>query len=220
MHRVHDDDGDDFRLLPDKKYELHARKSSTHDDGSEDSSKPSPVQRRPSNFQFWSRPFQSVDTQIKRRLAQSTFHGWRMGILLGSCSSAIILCFNIFFLIWASTRGQGFRNGSAEPFSYNDSNIALMSSSIHILINILSTMLLSASNYTMQVLSSPTRGEIDRAHWRGEWFDVGVLSVRNLRYIAPRRKLLCAVLVVTSVPLHLLLVLQEKKRVRHVEDVF
>jgi hypothetical protein len=198
MHRVYDDDRDDFRLLSDKDHRVHATTSSTHHDRSASpmrrhSTTRNPAQRTTSVFHFWSRPFQFVDTQIKKRLARSTFHGWRMGILFGSCSSAVILCFNIGFLIFAATWGRGFRSGFAEPFSYDASSISLMSSSIHILINILSTILLSASNYTMQVLSSPTRGEIDRAHRRGEWFDVGVLSVRNLRRIAPRRKLLCAV---------------------------
>jgi hypothetical protein len=198
---------------------VHATTSSTHHNGSASSTrrhstKHNLTQRITSIFHLWTRPFQFVDTHIKNRLARSTFHGWRMGILFGSCSSAIILCFNIGFLIFTATWGPGFRNGFADPFSYDASNISLMSSLIHILINILSTILLSASNYTMQVLGSPTRGEIDRAHRRGEWFDVGVLSVRNLRRIAPRRQLLCAVLVVSSIPLHLLSVVEFKKTTR------
>lgn len=42
---------------------------------------------------------------------------------------------------------------------------------LHVLINLLSTTLLSASNYCMQCLSAPTRDDIDVAHARGKWLD-------------------------------------------------
>lgn len=50
----------------------------------------------------------------------------------------------------------------------------------HVLINVLGAMLLSASNYTMQVVCAPTRSDIDRAHERGDWLDIGVPSFRNI----------------------------------------
>ncbi|KAJ4301352.1 hypothetical protein N0V90_003444 [Kalmusia sp. IMI 367209] len=117
--------------------------------------------------------------------------------------SAIILCFNIGVVIFAATRGSGFQNGFAEPFSYASESMPQLSSAIHIVINVLSTILLSASNYTMQVLSSPTRAEIDKAHRAGKWFDVGVLSIHNLKRISWKRMFLCAIMVLSSVPLHL-----------------
>lgn len=57
---------------------------------------------------------------------------------------------------------------------------------LHVVINALSSILLSASNYTMQVLCSPTRGEIDRAHAKGDWVDIGMFFV--LRKDPPRRR--------------------------------
>jgi hypothetical protein len=62
---------------------------------------------------------------------------------------------------------------------------------------------LASSNYTMQVMSSPTRKEIDGAHIRGEWLDVGLLSPRNFRFISRRRAGLCFMLAISSIPLHL-----------------
>lgn len=41
-------------------------------------------------------------------------------------------------------------------------------------------MLLGASNYTMQVLSSPTRLVIDKAHARRRWMVIGVLSIHEI----------------------------------------
>jgi hypothetical protein len=73
-----------------------------------------------------------------------------------------------------------------------------------LLINALSTILLSASNYTMQCLSAPTRSEVDDAHSTGKWLDIGVPSVRNLGRIARKRVILWWLLGASSLPLHLL----------------
>jgi len=56
----------------------------------------------------------------------------------------------------------------------NQINIAL-----HLLINVVSTTLLWSSNYTTQILLSPSRLEITRTHEKGNYFDIGVPSVRN-----------------------------------------
>lgn len=55
---------------------------------------------------------------------------------------------------------------------------------LHLVINALSTLLLSATNYAMQCLSSPTRKEVDKPHRHYIWLDIGVLSVRSLRRIS------------------------------------
>lgn len=81
-----------------------------------------------------------------------------------------------------------------------------MSMWLHLAINVLSTVLLSASNYCMQCLSSRTREEVDRAHANGMWLDIGVPSVRNLQHISWRRAITWWLLGLSSVPLHLLLV--------------
>lgn len=70
--------------------------------------------------------------------------------------------------------------------------------------NVLSTLLLGASNYTMQCLASPTREEVDRAHSQNRWLDIGVPSIRNLTRISSHRKVLWWLLVISGVPLHLL----------------
>lgn len=75
---------------------------------------------------------------------------------------------------------------------------------LHLLINILSTMLLGASNYSMQCVSAPTRTDIDKAHRKKLWMDIGVPSIRNLRFISWPRKILWCCLVLSSVPLHLM----------------
>ena len=75
---------------------------------------------------------------------------------------------------------------------------------MHVAINVLSTLLLGASNYSMQCLSSPTRREVDKAHSQGIWLDIGVPSVRNLRKLSTTRIVLWWLLAISSIPLHLL----------------
>lgn len=73
---------------------------------------------------------------------------------------------------------------------------------LHLLINLLGTLLLGASNYCMQCLSSPTRNDIDKAHRKNIWLDIGVPSLRNLRRIPWNRIMLWGILGVSSLPLH------------------
>ncbi|KAJ6188446.1 hypothetical protein N7519_003354 [Penicillium mononematosum] len=74
----------------------------------------------------------------------------------------------------------------------------------HLLINILSTTLLSASNFGMQCLAAPTRRNIDRAHQKGKWLDIGVPSIRNLFRVSKGRSLLWICLASSSLPFHLM----------------
>ena len=106
-------------------------------------------------------------------------------------------------MIWASARYEVVErigtilDGSCEKTK----NLSLW---LHLAINVLSTILLGASNYCMQCLSSPTRQEVDRAHSQGIWLDIGVPGIRNLRRISRRRLVLWMLLTLSSIPLHLL----------------
>jgi hypothetical protein len=73
----------------------------------------------------------------------------------------------------------------------------------HFLINVLSTLLLGASHYSMQLLVAPTREEIDKAHQKGIWLDIGISSIRNLRYIEKKKAAVWFILGFSSTCLHL-----------------
>ncbi|KAM3413677.1 hypothetical protein BST61_g10370 [Cercospora zeina] len=73
---------------------------------------------------------------------------------------------------------------------------------VDLAINVLSTLLLAASNNCAQILSSPTRAEIGSAHSRKKWLDIGVPSVRNLATIPLWRTCLWILLFTSSIPLH------------------
>ena len=75
---------------------------------------------------------------------------------------------------------------------------------LHLLINLLSTGMLSASNYCMQLQAAPTRKMVDEAHAKGNSLDIGVLSLRNLWRIGRWRKASWILLAFSSVPIHLM----------------
>lgn len=74
---------------------------------------------------------------------------------------------------------------------------------LHLSINALSTMLISASNYCAQILIAPTRQDVDAAHMKHEWYDIGVQSWRNLKKTNKRKKCTWAILMASSALLHL-----------------
>ena len=119
--------------------------------------------------------------------------------------SSFVLCCNVAMIVVAATSKTGDNVGGIANLKIGDESvISQWNTALHVLINALSTMLLAGSNYTMQVLSSPTRQDVDAAHARGQWLDIGVLSPRNLRLIPRKRAALWYTLALSSVPLHLL----------------
>ncbi|GAW26772.1 hypothetical protein SAMD00023353_4800580 [Rosellinia necatrix] len=56
----------------------------------------------------------------------------------------------------------------------------------------------------MQVLNSPSREEIDRAHATGSWLDVGVSSIRNTFRLSKFKSSCWTVFILSSIPIHLL----------------
>lgn len=58
-------------------------------------------------------------------------------------------------------------------------NISAPNTMIHLLLNILLIIVLASSNFFMQICNAPSRQEIDAAHAKQGWLDIGVLSWRN-----------------------------------------
>ena len=131
-------------------------------------------------------------------------HGWRMGITYCVATAVTVFMINLILTIWAFSR-YGLKKGGIGTIQEGSCETTRrLSLWLHLLINILSTLLLGASNYTMQCLSSPTREEVDRAHSQNRWLDIGVPSIRNLTRISSHRKVLWWLLAISGVPLHLL----------------
>lgn len=137
------------------------------------------------------------------RQRQSKFKSWKVGITMGAVMSTAVLCTNIILILWAmSAFEHDGKVGTAHEGECE--TVSAWSFWLHVVINGLSSVLLSASNYAMQCAVSPTRLECDRAHARGKWLDVGIPSVRNLFYISYQRRFIWALLALSSLPIHLL----------------
>ena len=148
------------------------------------------------------------NTSLSRKVRRASskwqrMHGYRVGVMLCAGMTGTVCVINLTLTIWAS-RTYGVSGGFGTIQRGNCDRTKKLSLWLHLAINVLSTTLLSASNYCMQCLSSPTRQDIDKAHARSKWLDIGVPSVRNLREIERKRVILWWLLAISSLPLHLM----------------
>ncbi|KAB8219931.1 hypothetical protein BDV33DRAFT_231229 [Aspergillus novoparasiticus] len=135
-----------------------------------------------------------------------TGYEWKNGASICLCAAASILFLNILLTIIAASQAQqSSRSFEAETiFEGNCTKAKRWSTGFHILINVLGTILLGASNYCMQCLSAPSRRDVDRVHAHGKWLDIGTPSVTNLRVMKWVQISIWCLLALTSLPFHVL----------------
>ncbi|KAK3339648.1 hypothetical protein B0T25DRAFT_523385 [Lasiosphaeria hispida] len=135
---------------------------------------------------------------------------WR--IWLSRRSRAILIQIGVVGLIFTTNLGltifavsrYGSQNGVGLIYEGDCDKVRTLDQWIHLLINLLGTGMLSASNYCMQLQAAPTRANINRAHQNGKWLDIGIPSLRNLKYISNWRRASWVLLALSSVPIHLI----------------
>jgi heme/copper-type cytochrome/quinol oxidase subunit 1 len=155
-------------------------------------------------------PVRRTTTIEKPSWARRQFTGWRFGVLSGVLLAMTVLVLNLVITLQAMKWKSGNNNSPTDDdglrllFEGDCKQASQLNVLAHLLINAMSTVLLSASNYGMQVLSAPTRSEVDSAHARRRWLDIGVLSVRNIKSINQKRAWMWGLLGASSLPLHLL----------------
>ena len=126
-----------------------------------------------------------------------------MGVTFCALTAATVLIVNVMLTIIASIK-YGLHAGFGTLLDGSCRTTRNLNLWLHLATNVLSTLLLGASNYCMQCLASPTREEIDKAHDQQVWLDIGIPSVRNLLRIAPSRRVLWCLFAASTIPLHLL----------------
>ena len=149
-------------------------------------------------------PFiQRLPTVIRTRLI-----GWKFGVTGWAVAVIVTLFINIGLSVFAIVgSNRGFDKGIGTLLQGECSKITRYNIGAHLIINVLSTLLLSGSNYCMQCLSAPTRREINNAHKRGIALDIGIPSLRNLAALGRWKVLMWILLGISSLPLHLLSVI-------------
>ncbi|RAH72637.1 uncharacterized protein BO66DRAFT_427106 [Aspergillus aculeatinus CBS 121060] len=175
-------------------------------------------------FRYTTIPLLSNNTQQQKQPRWKTWlpHGlsqdpnegqegreWLKGAVICSLITATILAVNSIMLIVALIFAyrQSSNHGQfqmVELFTGNCSLANRSATGIHVVINVLGTILLGASSYVMQCLGAPSRSDIDRAHARSRWLNIGTFSFRNFAIMSPKRKVLWGLLLLSSTPIHVI----------------
>ncbi|KAK2597351.1 hypothetical protein QQS21_006048 [Conoideocrella luteorostrata] len=137
----------------------------------------------------------------------NSFRIWRSrrsrALMAQILAIGLVLVTNVTTSIFAIVK-YGSQDGVGLVYKGDCDTVKRLSLWTHLVINLLGTAMLSASNYCMQLQASPTRENINKAHAQGRWLDIGIPSLRNLWYIGWRRVLIWLLLAASSVPIHLL----------------
>ncbi|KAI0376273.1 hypothetical protein F5Y04DRAFT_273865 [Hypomontagnella monticulosa] len=118
--------------------------------------------------------------------------GWRRTAVISTAST---LCF--------ISRGDSDLFSTATIYKGDCQTTKVVNSVLHLLLNLISSLILASSRFFMQILSSPSRKEVDRAHSQLRSLDIGVSSLKNLLFLSPIKTVAWMVLLISSVPIHL-----------------
>jgi hypothetical protein len=136
---------------------------------------------------------------------------WIRGVLLCAWGAGAVLAVNVVLAVIAA--GIAYSKSSADThFTFAElyqgdcSTAHGWVAGMHLVINVLSTALLAASNYVMQCLNAPSRADVDKAHSRRRWLAIGTFSWRNFWVMDAKRKLLWCLLLISSFPIHMVFV--------------
>lgn len=121
-------------------------------------------------------PESSADEKLPPRnqsiLKTKALEAWRFTVASGALAGTLILLVNIITL--------AVMYGIHSPVDYSitfftGSCLKARNTSVgaHVVINVLGTILLACSNFSMQCLGSPTRKEVDSAHSKRHWLNIG-----------------------------------------------
>jgi hypothetical protein len=139
--------------------------------------------------------------------ANPSLQGWKFGILLNVICTAVVFAINLALTTWALAISDTSASDDRRVlYQSSCTRVKMVNTAGHVVINALSTLLLAASNYSMQCLAAPSRQDVDSAHKKQTWLNIGTHSMRNFRLspVNPLRRCLWYFLLVSSLPLHLL----------------
>ena len=127
-------------------------------------------------------------------------------VVLCACFvTALIICITNFILAFIGWSRYKRTQDGVVVLYYGDCNVVRRADTgVHLVINSLSTLLFAVSNMAMQLLTAPTRKEVDKAHGKANWVDIGVPSCRNLRQISRPSCIVWCCLALSSIPIHFL----------------
>ncbi|KAK4992357.1 hypothetical protein LTR50_001115 [Elasticomyces elasticus] len=121
--------------------------------------------------------------------------GWRGGALRWAALATLVFIVNASTFVWLMARNEvdveyavfqlsqsPLFGKISELYRGDCGKVKQMNIWIHLVINIMSTLLLTGSNYCMQCLSAPTRGMIDIAHGKNKCYNAAFFSTISCGY--------------------------------------
>ena len=103
--------------------------------------------------------------QLKTK-SPGRYSGWRMGSMI-SCILTGLSLLVIIATLFVAIRHASPSGGVGTIFTGSCDRVRRLDLWLHVVINILGTILIVASNFNMQFLNAPNRKEVDAAHTKG-----------------------------------------------------
>lgn len=135
----------------------------------------------------------------------NTLSGWRKSAFINTVlvSSVFIVLLVCHIILWAKSGNvAGYQIIHSGKCAGN--GVGRLNTVFHLMINVLSSLVLASTNFFMQVLNAPSREELDSAHEKGSWLDIGVPSPRNVFRVSRFKTIMWTLFFLSSVPIHLL----------------
>ena len=149
--------------------------------------------------------FPQLDPSQKRSQTISQKLARRETLLLTTAIIAtLILALNITVLaeLWARYYPASYADGTLVFHIGSCNDVKTINIALHLAVNVISSVLYLSSQLCVQLITAPTRKQVDEAHRRQDWYDIGILSWRNFIRSRWRSKIICIILLGTSFPLH------------------
>ena len=133
----------------------------------------------------------------RRSLLRRIIGGWMGGVLLSAALAGIILLGLVVLVALAATRNM-ISLDHETMFEGDCKRVRSVDQGIHAAVMVCAFVLVAGANYISQVLVSPTREEVDAAHSKADWLDIGIPSMRNMLRVGKGRSVLAALMVLVS----------------------
>lgn len=132
---------------------------------------------------------------------KAIFSGWRGGITVNGAVGVGTIVTTVVVFVLAISRARG---GETRVYEGSCATSQRINFGIHAGINLFAVALLAGACYAWQVMSSPTRIELDMAHDAKRWLDIGTPSLRNFRFVSKRRAVMLVLVIVTVITMQIM----------------
>lgn len=145
----------------------------------------------------------AIRNRLRRFEASSL--SWKTSAQVNTILVAVLAAVLLGALFYGLVVNRGLGVNSTFPiFQATCQTASGLNIFLHLALNVFGTLILASSNFFMQLVAAPSRAELDRAHQKWRWVDIGIPTVRNFASLSGFKRASWLVLMASSVPIHLL----------------